>query len=264
LNGQQQPTTNANALAGMLDQNTLAQLAQQILTTGLLGISGLGGLGIANPLAVNPLAALPPPPPMSNNPQAVMNNTAILSQLAAQAKIDGPITNRLYVSGLDFKVDEKQLREVYSVAGNVTNVYIFRDKDTNRSLGRASVELETAFEALNAISMLNRHVLHDRVMHVKFDARGGDDEAMMNNKQSGYNGGKMISPNAQPQQKLPVGLKSIGSGIMPMGGLNMPMQPSLLPNPPGMIMGGQPGFAAADLASLAGLGFNPSSLGILF
>jgi hypothetical protein len=257
-------STSVASPLGLLDQNTLSQIAQHILTTGLtsslLGLGGLGPLGVAS----GPLASLAP---AIASPQSVLNNTAVLNQLAAQAKIDGPVTSRLYVSGLDFKVDERQMREVFAVAGHVTGVHLFREKDTHRSRGMATVEYETAFEALNAISMLNKHVLNDRMINVRFDSKIDDDLA----KSNGHTGrDAKRSPSGQKsQQLLPVGLKTIGNGIM------QPMQSSLLPNPQSLMSQassgggggggggfmGQPGFDLTSLAS--GFGLNPNSLGIL-
>ncbi len=76
---------------------------------GLLGVSGnalnaLGGSGLNS-------------------------QTNLLNQLASQLKIEGPVTNRLFVASLDYKVDEEKLKEVFGLAGKVHMVQLFRDRD---------------------------------------------------------------------------------------------------------------------------------------
>ncbi|RNA11658.1 myelin expression factor 2, partial [Brachionus plicatilis] len=124
------------------------------------------------------------------------SQTALLSQLAAQLKVEGPVTNRLFVASLDYRVDEAKLKEVFALAGHVTSTSLFRDRD-NRSRGLAVVEYESSLEALNAVSMFNNQVLMERKMTVRFDTKPSDEA-----KGGGGAG------------KLPSGLKSIGSALL--------------------------------------------------
>lgn len=147
---------------------------------GILGMLGLGGsaLGLGN----------------SN-----LNNTAWLNTLAAQNGIEGPVTKRIFVASLDYKVDEHKLREVFGMAGRVRSVSLFRDRD-NKSRGMALVEYDQAFDALNAIAMFNKQMLLDREMNVRFDTKPPTKEEEEQSRSSG-------------SSKLPSGLRSIGSGI---------------------------------------------------
>lgn len=52
-----------------------------------------------------------------------------LNQLAAQLKVKGPITNRVFVASLDYMVDERKLKEVFTLAGNLITCEMFRDRE---------------------------------------------------------------------------------------------------------------------------------------
>ncbi len=54
-------------------------------------------------------------------------------------------------------MDEKKLREVFRLAGIVTNVELNRDKD-GKSRGHGVVEFSHPVEAVQAISMFNNQV----------------------------------------------------------------------------------------------------------
>ena len=191
-----------------LDATTLNQLAQQILLTNSL---------FSAPLLQQPQILLQQQQQQPLPSSAMLNNSVTpgwLAQMAAQNNIDGPVTNRLFVSGLDFRVDEAKLQEVFELAGQVTQVRVLRDKDTNRPRGTAIVEFASEFEALNAIFMFNQKQLNDHTMIVKFTSQGNhnqtqlveSDNSIMMLINGGFNGNK-------PTQQLPTGLKSIGNSI---------------------------------------------------
>ena len=72
-------------------------------------------------------------------------------------------------------MDEHKLKEVFSLAGKVLSVSLFKERD-GRSRGMAVIEYDTQLEALNAVSMFNNQVLNDRTMTVRFDTKPpGDD-----------------------------------------------------------------------------------------
>ena len=179
-------SNQATALALALNQaSALANLSGA--SNPLLSLLGLGQS--TTPAATNLLQTAPTGAP--SNPQA-----NLLNQLAAQLKVEGPVTNRLFVINLDFKVDERKLKEVFSLAGPVTGVSLFRDKE-GRSRGLAVVEYENPLEALNAVSMFNNQTLLDRKMTVRFDTKPPSEDEV----------------EAKRTSKLPSGLKSIGGGL---------------------------------------------------
>ena len=134
--------------------------------------------------------------------------TALLNTLAAQMNVEGPVTNRLFVASLDYKVDEAKLREVFAMAGQVLDVSLFKERDSGRSRGMAVVEFVSPFEALNAVSMFNHQQLLDRQMTVRFDTKPPYEEE--------------VAPPVAPPQRLPSGLKSIGSGLASIGNFLTP------------------------------------------
>lgn len=129
---------------------------------------------------------------------------SLLNQLAAQLKVEGPVTSRLFVASIDFRVDELKLQEVFGMAGHITQLSLFRDRD-GKSRGMAVVEYETPYEALNAVSMFNRQQLMDRQMTVRFDAKPPDSLDLLLLQQQ--------QQESKPTPKLPSGLKSIGTGL---------------------------------------------------
>lgn len=54
---------------------------------------------------------------------------------------------------LDYKVDEKKLREVFKLAGRVVSIDLLTDKD-GKSRGFGTVEFEHPVEAVQAICIL--------------------------------------------------------------------------------------------------------------
>lgn len=69
---------------------------------------------------------------------------------------------------MDYKVDQKKLKQVFKLAGCVLDVELSTDKDGN-SRGFAVVEYQHPVEAVQAISMLDHQLLFDRRMTVRMD-----------------------------------------------------------------------------------------------
>ncbi|XP_050548645.1 myelin expression factor 2 [Daktulosphaira vitifoliae] len=144
------------------------------------GVMSVGG-GSGNDNRVNRL-------PLRNDYQ--WENTYGLSpQFLESLNIRGPLINRIFVANLDFKVDEKKLKEIFKLAGRVIEVEIFSDKEGN-SKGYGIVEYNHPVEAVQAISMFNNQFLYDRPMSIRLDCIDKD-----------------------PLARLPEGLKSIGMGL---------------------------------------------------
>lgn len=114
----------------------------------------------------------------------------ITPQLLQQLGVDGPVTNTVFVSNIDYKVTWKKLKDVFKLAGNVQRVEVMQSKD-GKSRGMATVSFDTQLEALQAISMFNNQTLYDRPMRVKMDSTAAK----------------------KPDIPLPSGLKSIGMGL---------------------------------------------------
>jgi len=89
---------------------------------------------------------------------------------------------KIYVSNLDFSVQNEELAEAFSAFGNVVSANIINDRETGRSRGFGFVEMENDSEAEVAISNLNGTDLNGRQLRVaeaqekpakSFGSRGG-------------------------------------------------------------------------------------------
>ncbi|EDV44354.1 uncharacterized protein Dana_GF16058, isoform A [Drosophila ananassae] len=108
--------------------------------------------------------------------------------------ISGPLHNKVFVANLDYKVDNKKLKQVFKLAGKVQSVDLSLDKEGN-SRGFAVIEYDHPVEAVQAISMLDRQMLFDRRMTVRLDR----------------------IPDKGEGVKLPEGLGGVGIGLGPNG-----------------------------------------------
>lgn len=66
-----------------------------------------------------------------------------------------PTSGRLYVGNLDYGVEDSDLEDVFSKAGNVVNASVVRHGGSNRSKGFAFVEMASVEEAQKAVDTLN-------------------------------------------------------------------------------------------------------------
>ncbi|KAH8385865.1 hypothetical protein KR200_000856 [Drosophila serrata] len=108
--------------------------------------------------------------------------------------ISGPLHNKVFVANLDYKVDNKKLKQVFKLAGKVQSVDLSLDKE-GHSRGFAVIEYDHPVEAVQAISMLDRQMLFDRRMTVRLDRIPDKNEGL----------------------KLPEGLGGVGIGLGPNG-----------------------------------------------
>lgn len=122
-------------------------------------------------------------------------------QFLDSLNISGPIHNRIFVANLDYKVDEKKLKEVFRIAGKVLGVELSRDKE-GKSRGFAVVVYDHPVESVQAISMFNNQQLYDRKINVRFDKVPEEDPP-------------------SNLSRLPDGLRGIGMGL---GQDGMPLQ----------------------------------------
>lgn len=88
------------------------------------------------------------------------------------------MAKKLFVSNLDFEVDQTTLRNLFAELGGVISAVIATDRETKRSKGFAFVEMEREEDAGKAIETLNNRVLNGRPMKVVEDRGkgGGSDD----------------------------------------------------------------------------------------
>lgn len=72
----------------------------------------------------------------------------------------------IYVGNLDFKVEENDLKELFSEFGQVESVKIVTDKYSGRSKGFGFVTMDNGAEGKEAIDALNGKMVKDRQLTV--------------------------------------------------------------------------------------------------
>jgi RNA recognition motif-containing protein len=73
----------------------------------------------------------------------------------------------IFVGGLPFKVDEKELREIFEKFGEASVVKIIMDKQSGRSKGFGFVEMDDEEAAQQAIEALDGSELYGRKIGVR-------------------------------------------------------------------------------------------------
>ena len=72
----------------------------------------------------------------------------------------------IYVGNLDYRVNEKDLKDVFAEYGTVISSKIIMDKSNGRSKGFGFVEMENQDEAKKAITELNGATVESRQITV--------------------------------------------------------------------------------------------------
>jgi len=73
----------------------------------------------------------------------------------------------IYVSNLEFSIDEEDLKQAFSQYGTVDTIKIIIDRKTKKSKGYAFIEMPLDNEAQKAIDSLNNYWTRGRQIHVK-------------------------------------------------------------------------------------------------
>jgi RNA recognition motif-containing protein len=97
------------------------------------------------------------------------------------------MAKKLYVGNLPYGVDEQQLRDLFSQAGEISDVAVITDKYTGQSNGFAFVEMATDEAADEAIKQFDGYSLSNRQMVVNV-ARPREDRPA-GGRSGGYDGG---------------------------------------------------------------------------
>ncbi|BHF84385.1 Myelin expression factor 2 [Sparganum proliferum] len=127
--------------------------------------SNQGGIGLGS-VAPGPMTA----PACAINP-SVAAMTTVTPMMLERMGIKGPLTDSLYISNLDYKIDWKRLKDMFKVAGRVIHATVKQDEE-GRSRGIAVVRFEHPYEALLAYILFNGQVFNDRPIRVKIDREG--------------------------------------------------------------------------------------------
>ncbi|XP_021933675.1 myelin expression factor 2 isoform X2 [Zootermopsis nevadensis] len=217
------------------------------------GVGGGGGGGNVGRIRDEPRGKWDPVPSLAPSLSAAVGGTGqnkwgntygLSPQFLESLWINGPLVTRVFVANLDYKVDEKKLKEVFRLAGKVVSAELSLDKE-GKSRGFGVVEYEHPVEAVQAISMLHNQTLYDRKLTVRMDR---------------------VDHKPEGPPKLPEGLRGLGMGL---GAGGNPLQDVSrnLPCAEAGLAGAVPGGAAAGLGT--GLGaaalsnvVGPSTLGL--
>lgn len=73
---------------------------------------------------------------------------------------------KLYVGGLDYSINDKELEEFFSAQGKVVSATVIKDKFSGQSKGFGFVEMNDIKEGQNAINELNGKELGGRSITV--------------------------------------------------------------------------------------------------
>ncbi len=105
--------------------------------------------------------------------------------------------NKLFISNLDFSINQEQLEGIFNEVGNFTSIVIAIDKETKRSRGFAFVEMVDDASAEKAVEVLNNREINSRPMKVSFD-RGKNQDA----SKSGERAPQQKSEQLPPIQRM--------------------------------------------------------------
>ncbi|PRD27483.1 UNVERIFIED_CONTAM: Myelin expression factor 2 [Trichonephila clavipes] len=87
---------------------------------------------------------------LGNNSTPQYNTYGLSPQFLDALGITGPLTSRVFVANLDYKVSTQKLEEVFKLAGRVVKIDLKRDEDGN-SKGHGTIEMGHPVEAVQAI-----------------------------------------------------------------------------------------------------------------
>ncbi|MCL5951950.1 MAG: RNA-binding protein [Chloroflexi bacterium] len=97
--------------------------------------------------------------------------------------------SRLYVGNLPFNAAEEDLRNLFSQAGEVTDVHLVTERGTDRSRGFAFVEFANQADAEKAIQMFSGYDMNGRQLTVNM-ARPREERSYAGGGGGGGGGGR--------------------------------------------------------------------------
>jgi len=95
------------------------------------------------------------------------------------------MAKKLYVGNLPYSTTAEQLRALFSQAGEIVDVTIIMDRETNRSKGFGFVEMKTDEGGAEAIKRFNGYAMSNRNLTVN-EARPREERS----GGGGYGGGR--------------------------------------------------------------------------
>jgi RNA recognition motif-containing protein len=84
------------------------------------------------------------------------------------------MTKALFVAGLDFSINDNELKDIFSDHGVVVSAKVVTDKFSGQSRGFGFVEMSSADEAQECIKNLNNATVKNRQIVVKIKEERSD------------------------------------------------------------------------------------------
>ena len=73
----------------------------------------------------------------------------------------------LFISNIDYKIDENELKSIFEKFGKVKSIKILVDSESNKSLGYGFVKMGSEYEGHKAIIRLNNKLFGKRKLSVQ-------------------------------------------------------------------------------------------------
>ncbi len=89
----------------------------------------------------------------------------------------------LFVAGLDFSINDDDLKQIFAEYGTVESAKVIMDRETGRSRGFGFVDMSSNEDAANCVQNLNDATVKNRQLVVKFK----EDKPANDRRQGGFN-----------------------------------------------------------------------------
>ena len=99
------------------------------------------------------------------------------------------MTKKLYVGNMAYKTTEDQLRELFTQAGEVSEITLITDRETGRAKGFGFVEMATEEGSKEAIKRFNGYLLDERALTVN-EARPREERTGGSSGGGGFRGSR--------------------------------------------------------------------------
>lgn len=87
------------------------------------------------------------------------------------------MSQKLYIGNLSYSTTQADLEKLFSEAGEITSVYLSKDRYTSKSSGFGFVEMASEDATSNAIKRFHGYILADRPMTVQLTESASSENA---------------------------------------------------------------------------------------
>lgn len=105
------------------------------------------------------------------------------------------MSQKLYIGNLSYSTTQADLETLFSQAGEITSVYLSKDRYTSKSSGFGFVEMASDEATSNAIERFHGYVLADRPMTVQLTESSSSENAKGSAKTIIYR--KLVQPTEE-------------------------------------------------------------------